>query len=159
MNGVEDNTDYRHRKDNGNWVAMENLAYNNPALKTSNNPWYGKNLQLRSDNGTLLCIDTIRSWYSWPHYKVWVQDPDQVQPQGGPGDWYIFRLAETYLLRAEAYVWKGEWQKAATDINVIRQRANAQTMYTANDIQTKKISAVWMKEPVNCITKNCVKLN
>jgi hypothetical protein len=27
---------------------------------------------------------------------------------GGAGDWYIYRLAETYLLRAEAYFWKGE---------------------------------------------------
>ncbi|MCW0484550.1 RagB/SusD family nutrient uptake outer membrane protein [Gaoshiqia sediminis] len=142
MNGAEDNTDYRHRKDNGNWMTMENLVYNNSALKTSNNPWYGKNLQLHSDNGTLLCLDTIRCWFEWPHYKAWVQDPDQVQPKGGPGDWYIFRLAETYLLRAEAYVWKGEWQKAANDINEIRQRANAQTMYTASDIQTQKIGAV-----------------
>jgi starch-binding outer membrane protein, SusD/RagB family len=141
-NGVEDFTDYRHRTDNGNWVKMEMLVYNNPALKNSNNPWYGKNLQLRSESGTLLCLDTIRSWFDWPHYKVWVPDPDRVQPQGGPGDWYIFRLAETYLLRAEAYVWKEEWQKAADDINIIRQRANAQYMYTASDIQTKKTGAV-----------------
>ena len=142
MGGTVDNSDYRHRKDNGNWMTMENLVYNNPALKSSNNPWYGKNLQLRSATGTLLCLDTIRAWFEWPHYKGWVQDPDQVQPKGGPGDWYIFRLAETYLLRAEAYVWKSEWQKAANDINIIRQRANAQTMYTASDIQTKKIGAV-----------------
>lgn len=142
MNGVLDNTDYRHKSDNGNWVTMENLVYNNPVLKTSNNPWYGKNLQLRSNNGTLLCIDTIRSWFGWPHYKVWVPDPDKVQPAGGPGDWYIIRLAETYLLRAEAYIWKGEWQKAANDINVIRQRANAQYLYTSSDIQTQKIGAV-----------------
>lgn len=142
INGIQDFTDYRHRTDNGNWITMESLVYNSPALKTSKNPWYGKNLQLRSDVGTLLCIDTIRSWYSWPHYKVWVPDPDKVQPAGGPGDWYILRLAETYLLRAEAYTWKGEWQKAADDINVIRQRANAQYMYTANDLQTQKIGAV-----------------
>ncbi len=142
LNGDMDITDYRHRNDNGNWVTMEDLVYNNPALKTSNNAWYGKNLQLRSNDGTLLCLDTIRSWFDWPNYKVWVPDPDQVQPQGGPGDWYIFRLAETYLLRAEAYVWKGEWQKAANDINVIRQRANAQTMYSANDIQSQTIGAV-----------------
>ncbi|MEI6276981.1 MAG: RagB/SusD family nutrient uptake outer membrane protein [Prolixibacteraceae bacterium] len=142
INGVQDNTDFRHNSDNGNWVNMEKLVYNNPVLKTSNNAWYGKNLQLRSDAGTLLCIDTIRMWFSWPHYKVWIADPDKVQPAGGPGDWYIIRLAETYLLRAEAYIWKGEWQKAANDINVIRQRANARYMYTAIDIQTKKIGAV-----------------
>ncbi|SEL55837.1 Starch-binding associating with outer membrane [Chitinophaga rupis] len=36
---------------------------------------------------------------------------------------YMARLAETYLLRAEAYIGKGEKQKAADDINVLRSRA------------------------------------
>ncbi|NIG55876.1 RagB/SusD family nutrient uptake outer membrane protein [Chitinophaga sp. Cy-1792] len=38
---------------------------------------------------------------------------------------YMARLAETYLLRAEAYLKKGDNQKAADDINVIRNRAQA----------------------------------
>lgn len=41
-------------------------------------------------------------------------------------DNYIFRLAETYLLRAEAYLAKGDKASAANDINVVRNRANAQ---------------------------------
>jgi len=139
--GVTDWTDYRHKKENGNWVTMEMLVYNNPALK-GKNEWYGKNLKLYSDEGVLLCLDTIRSWFQWPHYKVWADDPDAVQPAGGPGDWYLYRLAETYLLRAEAYVWKGEWQKAADDINIIRQRANAQYMFTATDVQQQGIGVV-----------------
>lgn len=40
-------------------------------------------------------------------------------------DQYIFRLSETYLLRAEAYLGKGNLAAAAADINVIRARANA----------------------------------
>lgn len=140
-NSETDWQDYRHRTDNGNWITMEMLSYNNPALK-GKNEWYAQNLQLYSENGTLLCLDTIRSWFQWPHYKVWVPDPDRVQPQGGPGDWYVYRLAETYLLRAEAYTWKGEWQKAADDINIIRQRANAEYMYTAGDLQQQQINAV-----------------
>lgn len=36
---------------------------------------------------------------------------------------YMARLAETYLLRAEAYLGKGEKQKATDDINVLRSRA------------------------------------
>ncbi|WP_200977893.1 RagB/SusD family nutrient uptake outer membrane protein [Echinicola sp. 20G] len=40
-------------------------------------------------------------------------------------DQYIFRLAETYLLRAEAYLGKGDQSSAAADINVVRARSNA----------------------------------
>ncbi|GAB2777765.1 RagB/SusD family nutrient uptake outer membrane protein [Rhabdobacter roseus] len=40
-------------------------------------------------------------------------------------DKYMMRLAETYLLRAEAYVRKGDNVKAAEDINVVRARAKA----------------------------------
>lgn len=38
---------------------------------------------------------------------------------------YMIRLAETYLLRAEAYLGKGDKTNAAADINVVRRRANA----------------------------------
>jgi hypothetical protein len=38
---------------------------------------------------------------------------------------YMARVAETYLLRAEAYLGKSQLQKAADDINVLRNRANA----------------------------------
>lgn len=40
-------------------------------------------------------------------------------------DQYMFRLAETYLLRAEAYLGLNEKDKAAADINVVRERAKA----------------------------------
>lgn len=40
-------------------------------------------------------------------------------------DDYYMRLAETYLLRAEAYYGKGDKAKAAADINVVRARAKA----------------------------------
>lgn len=40
-------------------------------------------------------------------------------------DQYIFRLAETYLLRAEAYLGQGDLANAAQDINALRNRANA----------------------------------
>jgi hypothetical protein len=48
-------------------------------------------------------------------------------------DWYIMRLPETYLLRAEAYFLNGDAQKAADDINVIRNRAKASPV-TASDV-------------------------
>lgn len=48
-------------------------------------------------------------------------------------DWYMLRIAETYLIRAEAYLALGEKSKAAADINVLRDRANA-SYCTAADI-------------------------
>lgn len=118
-----DPNDLRHAK--GNWMNMEDLLYNEPGLKTSANPWYLKNLQLRNATGGLLVLnsDTIRSWYGWPHYKIFVDDNENSPKQGGHSDWYMFRLAETYLLRAEAYFWKGDLVNAAADINKIRERA------------------------------------
>lgn len=38
---------------------------------------------------------------------------------------YVFRLAETYLLRAEAYLGNGNMSAASEDINVVRRRAKA----------------------------------
>lgn len=48
-------------------------------------------------------------------------------------DWYIMRLAETYLLRAEAHTLAGNLDAAAKDINAIRERAHA-TPVTAADV-------------------------
>jgi starch-binding outer membrane protein, SusD/RagB family len=44
---------------------------------------------------------------------------------GTYSDQYMFRLAETYLLRAEAYARLGSYSSALADINVVRNRANA----------------------------------
>ncbi|MGV3602018.1 MAG: RagB/SusD family nutrient uptake outer membrane protein [Dyadobacter fermentans] len=118
----DDKNDLRHAP--GNWMRMEDLVYNNPALKGKDS-FFGKNLQLRTTDGSLLTIDTIRCWFDWPHYKLYVADPERVQPAGGHTDWYVFRLAETHLLRAEAYFWKGDLANAAKDLNAVRERAGA----------------------------------
>lgn len=47
-------------------------------------------------------------------------------------DHYHMRLAETYLLRAEAYLGNGNTTAAAEDINVIRARANASLITSAD---------------------------
>lgn len=47
-------------------------------------------------------------------------------------DQYMFRLAETYLLRAEAYLGLADKNKAATDINVVRGRAKASAVLAAD---------------------------
>ncbi len=130
-----DTGDLRHAP--GNWVRMEDLVYNNPALK-GNDPYYGQHLQLFSDAGALLCEDTIRDWYDWPHYKLFVPDNENTLNNGGHTPWYVFRLAETYLLRAEAYYWKGDFTNAAADINVVRERAGVQPI-AAGDVTIASI--------------------
>lgn len=49
-------------------------------------------------------------------------------------DEYAIRLAETILLRAEAYHRKGNNQSAADDINMIRERAQCDVLITAADV-------------------------
>ena len=46
-------------------------------------------------------------------------------------DQYMFRLAETYLLRAEAYLGLNDKEKAAADINIVRTRAHAKPVLSA----------------------------
>jgi hypothetical protein len=124
-----DSTDYRHAK--GNWMSMSDYVYNNPALQ-GKDPAFGKPLQEYNNAGQLLCSDTIRSWYDWPYYKLYVPDLENTIPSGGHTPWYVFRLAGTYLLRAEAYYWKGDLVNAAADLNVVRARANAQPISVAD---------------------------
>jgi len=119
----DDNSDLRHDTTSGNWMYMENLRYNNPSLKGTDSA-YGLRVRLYGPTGTLLCGDTLRQWFPWPHYKVYiVPDLNATPIRGGNTDWYIFRLAETYLLRAEAYVWKGDMGSAVADLNKVRTRA------------------------------------
>jgi hypothetical protein len=46
-------------------------------------------------------------------------------------DEYLFRLAETYLLRAEAYLGLGNNALAAADVNIVRARSNASPVAAA----------------------------
>lgn len=143
-----DNTDYRHAK--GMWMDMTDLVYNNPALKNSSNAaekaLYGKPLVAFNDaniNNMFLNkgTDTIRHYFGWPHYKTFINSTNALAidkywtpPRGTDTDWYIFRLAETYLLRAEAYYWKGNLAAAMDDLNQVRGRANAKLLTDASAI-------------------------
>lgn len=101
-----------------NWVDIHELRYNNPNSKDFGKPINTKYLANQ--------IDTFKHVYAMPHYIMYVpQDDPKAQPFGGHGDWYVFRLADTYLLRAEAYFWKNQLAQAAEDINKVRVRAKA----------------------------------
>jgi hypothetical protein len=109
------------RRDNSNWIEMGDSTAEIITVRAAS-PNLGQPLTKRYFK-TL--VDTTDTWYPWPYYKVFVPTPNFAQPMGGQADWYIFRLAETYLLRAEAYYYKGQLAAAATDINRVRQRAGA----------------------------------
>jgi hypothetical protein len=130
-----DTSDLRHSTSTGNWMRMEDMVYNHPSLLSSGDQYYGQHLQKYNSTGKLLVNDTVRTWFDWPHYKLWIETPRSETVDnydGGASDWYIYRLAETYLLRAEAYFWKGNPGAAADDVNTIRRRAHCTLMYTAD---------------------------
>ncbi len=69
------------------------------------------------------------------------QDPRRpaIQWEQGSRDWFVMRLGDTYLLRAEARFKLGNLAGAAADINVIRTRAafpgkEANMQITAGDV-------------------------
>lgn len=112
-----------------NWVEMgDQIA--EITVCDEESPFFGEPFNLDWYNSL---HDTTDTWYSWPIYKTWVPTPNLDRPRGGQADWYLFRLAGTYLLRAEAYFWKGNLQAAADDINAIRERANA-PLISASDV-------------------------
>ena len=49
-------------------------------------------------------------------------------------DWYIARSSETYLLRAEAKLRKGDKTGAANDINAVRSRSKATRLYGSDEV-------------------------
>ncbi len=59
------------------------------------------------------------------HHGVGVVGGQNTDWGRGFKDWYLIRLAETYLLRAEAHHLNGDNASAAADINVVRNRAQA----------------------------------
>ena len=146
----DDPKDLRHDTTSGNWVNMENVRYSNPALKGVDTN-YGLRIRLYGPTGNILASDTLRTYYPWPHYKVYVPDVENNPMRGGHSDWYIFRLAETYLLRAEAYAWKGDMASAAADVNAVRTRAKCSPYTAANmsigTILDERARELYFEEP------------
>ncbi|WP_256007450.1 RagB/SusD family nutrient uptake outer membrane protein [Pedobacter deserti] len=158
VNGVMDATDLRHSAESGNWVRMEDYRVNNKASVD-----FGKPLRLyHPTSGKLLCSDTIRRWFDVPHYKFFLDDPvNEANIAGSDGlrgatngsnaDWYVYRLAEAYLLRAEAkYYINPADPSIAEDLNIIRRRAKCTQLYTGavsiGDIMNERARELYWEE-------------
>ncbi|MXN90909.1 RagB/SusD family nutrient uptake outer membrane protein [Flavobacterium sp. Sd200] len=154
VNGIEDTQDLRHNSTVGNWVNMEDFKYSDPTSAD-----YGTNFRMYGPTGTLLARDTIRDWFDFPLYKIYYHDvvaestPSANDFQGATtgsiAHMYLYRLAETYLLRAEARLYQGNATGAAEDVNVVRQRAGASQMYTTvniGDICAERGRELYMEE-------------
>ncbi len=163
--------DLRHSREYGNWLEPTDIKYNRP-----NSAYYGQNMRLyvtkddRDNEGnpptlpvnTILCSDTIRSWYPTPLWKLYIFDVSAsennwaTQYNGATkgsycsnGNLYLFRLAETYLLRAEAKFYQGDASGAAQDVNKVRERAHAKKMFTTvtiGDILDERARELYMEE-------------
>lgn len=158
VNGKMDDGDLRHSAKVGNWVRMEDYKVNNKASKD-----FGKPITLKDpETGKLLCSDSIRRWYDVPHYKFFLDDPvSETNISGSDGsrgatngsiaDWYLYRLAEAYLLRAEAkYYINPSDGTIKDDLNAVRQRAKCTELYqgpvTIGDIMNERARELYWEE-------------
>lgn len=124
-----------------NWFSMDEFIYNNPESEYYGEPFVRKYIG-----------DTTRTWYPFMYNKLYVVDKiREHRKRGGHSDWYVYRLAGLYLLRAEAYFWLGNMTKAAADINKVRKRAQATPIgsgeVTIDYIFDERARELWLEEP------------
>ncbi len=133
---------YTQDRRNSSYNIIRDVTVPNPACD-----YYGK--WLFKDKVPLISYDQNRDWFPIVAKAAcmgdhpldnWVEDQTvygSILSAGGvislkQANVYEARLAETYLIRAEAYWRKGEKQLAADDINVIRRRSLAPDITAAN---------------------------
>lgn len=115
------NKDMRNAEHN----IKRNFYFDNPASKYNGQKiqWslYPSRVSTLKDTCQYLFPYFMKAAAPFEHYV------DLARSGGGQNhkDIYAMRLAETYLLRAEAYLGLQQKDKAANDINVVRNRAKA----------------------------------
>lgn len=140
--GYSDSTIWNYKNDftkdirNSEYNIERNYYFTNPA-----SAYYGQLITKANVDASTLTLWAPRLS---PHFKKFIRPvpvglatdaSSKRKNDNGRNwkDWYIMRLAETYLLRAEANLLKGDLAAAATDINVVRVRSQA-TPVTAADV-------------------------
>lgn len=145
-------SDFDNDMRNSNYNFIREFLVNN-----SKHPLYGQIISTENPPEGVIVPD--RAWYA---YQTKISTPgdhplaiykdfeNQILNSGGGAggtfrDLYFMRLAETYLLRAEAYLGKGDLVNAAADINVIRERAGASPV-SSGDVDIDYILDERMRE-------------
>lgn len=132
-------SDWDNDMRNSKWNIVRDCYYDLPT-----SPYYMKSCIAKDSYSKKLKTDWWR-WYPWPskittpgdHPDALYQDQKLLSLKSTAGgtylDQYMLRLPEVYLLRAEAFLNRGEKQKAADDINVVRARSFANSV-AATDV-------------------------
>jgi len=145
-------SDYKNDLRNANCNIVRKFAFNNADFKTKYGSTFGDSIDLDNLPTGVTFITGLNSQSTFPGrylcpYQVKCTTPYHhpaalysnaktyaLNSTGGGTftDQYMFRLAETYLLRAEAYLKLGDKGNAATDINAVRTRSKATPVDAAN---------------------------
>ena len=124
---------------NSKYNIVRNAYYDLPSSK-----YYGKSV-FGEDSYSKTLKENWWRWFPWPskittpgeHPEALYEDKENLLLKSTAGgtylDQYMLRLPECYLLRAEAYLDMGDKDKAAADINVVRNRAHAKDI-VAEDV-------------------------
>lgn len=124
-------SDFNNDMRNANHNFVRVFTYNDPAQAA----FFGKTISTEAPPAGITVPQ--RNFYAYQskvttpgaHPTGLFQDQSRLLLKSTAGgtytDQYMFRLAETYLIRAEAYLKDGKLDEAAADINVVRERANA----------------------------------
>lgn len=112
---------YEPQDDRGSHYAIRKFYQFNTTIGLPEGKELGDTVYLKWEEGT----ESSTSW-DWPSTRKW----DWMEPGNPTGhrayaDQPYLRLAETYLLAAEAEFKQGKLPEAAAHLNVVRRRANA----------------------------------
>jgi starch-binding outer membrane protein, SusD/RagB family len=145
-------SDYKNDLRNANCNIVRKFAFTNPDFKTKYGSIFGDSIDL--DNlpsgvsfitglsnqstfpGRYLCPYQVKCTTPYHHPAALYSNTTTLALNSTAGgtytDQYMFRLAETFLLRAEAYLKLGNTANAAIDINAVRGRSKASLVAAAD---------------------------
>ncbi len=119
---------YEPQDDRGSHFAIRKYYLYNTTTGLPDGKAIGDTVFLRWETGT----ESSTSW-DWPSTRKWDwMDPANPTGEFAYGDQPYLRLAETYLLLAEAEMKQGKLSEAAEHLNVVRRRAHASEITPAD---------------------------